>query len=137
VLQGTDSDKLTRSITHSIQLTHSEGRVLRSGGLNHYNPSCLLVFIPNSPNRQPLRPPPHLTIRAGAFRHPAGGFSPPTYAITKAKVDSIYYAYHIYANHPNKNLRMTKLWYHYWQICTVHTSISITYMQNISTPLYV
>jgi hypothetical protein len=33
------------------------------------------VFIPNSPNRQPLRPPPHLRIRAGAFRHPAGGFS--------------------------------------------------------------
>jgi hypothetical protein len=33
------------------------------------------VFIHNSPNRQPLRPPPHLRIRAGAFRHPAGGFS--------------------------------------------------------------
>jgi hypothetical protein len=32
------------------------------------------VFIPNSPNRQPLRPPPHLRIRAGAFRHPSGGF---------------------------------------------------------------
>jgi hypothetical protein len=32
------------------------------------------VFIPNSPNRQPLRPPPHLWIRAGAFRHSAGGF---------------------------------------------------------------
>ena len=60
--------------THSILLTHSGGRVLRSGGLNHYNPSCLLVFIPNSPNRQPLRPPPHLRIRAGAFRHLAGGF---------------------------------------------------------------
>jgi hypothetical protein len=25
--------------------------------------------------RQPLRPPPHLRIRAGEFRHPAGGFS--------------------------------------------------------------
>jgi hypothetical protein len=49
--------------------------VLRSGGLNHYNSSCPLVFIPNSPNRKPLRPPPHLRIRAGAFRHPAGGFS--------------------------------------------------------------
>jgi hypothetical protein len=33
------------------------------------------VFIPNSPNRQPLRPPPHIRIREGAFRHPAGGFS--------------------------------------------------------------
>jgi hypothetical protein len=33
------------------------------------------VFIRNSPNRQTLRPPPHLRIRAGAFRHPAGGFS--------------------------------------------------------------
>jgi hypothetical protein len=69
--------QFTRSITgstHSILLTHSGGRVLRSGGLNLYNPSCLLVFIPNSPNRQPLRPPPHLRIRAGAFRHPGGGF---------------------------------------------------------------
>jgi hypothetical protein len=68
----------SHAITHSIQLIHSGGRVLRSGGLNHYNPSCTLVFIPNSPNRQPLRPPPNLRIRAGAFRHPAGGFSPPT-----------------------------------------------------------
>jgi hypothetical protein len=33
------------------------------------------VFIRNSPNRQALRPPPHLRIRAGAFRHPVGGFS--------------------------------------------------------------
>jgi hypothetical protein len=74
----TDSDMLTRSITHSIQLTHSGGRVLCSGGLNHYNPSCPLVFISNSPNRQPLRPPPHLRIRAGAFHHPTGGFFPPT-----------------------------------------------------------
>jgi hypothetical protein len=61
--------------THLIQHTHSGGRVLRSGGLNHYNPSSPLVFIRNSPNRQPLRPPPHLRIRAGAFRHSAGGFS--------------------------------------------------------------
>jgi hypothetical protein len=59
---------------HSIQLTHSGGRVLRSDGLNHYNPSNPLVFYQISPNRQPLRPPPHLRIRAGAFRHPAGGF---------------------------------------------------------------
>jgi hypothetical protein len=35
----------TDSITHSIRLTHSGGRVLRSGGLNHYNPSCPRVFI--------------------------------------------------------------------------------------------
>jgi hypothetical protein len=33
------------------------------------------VFIKNSPNNQALRPPPHLRIRAGAFRHPAEGFS--------------------------------------------------------------
>jgi hypothetical protein len=33
------------------------------------------VFIRNSSNRQALRPPPHLRIRAGAFRHPTGGFS--------------------------------------------------------------
>jgi hypothetical protein len=73
--EGTQRYKGHAKNTHSIQLTHSGGRVLCSGGLNHYNPSCPLVFIPNSPNRQPLRPPPHLRIRAGAFRHPAGGFS--------------------------------------------------------------
>jgi hypothetical protein len=56
------------------QLTHSGGRVLRSGGLNHCNPSCPLVFLLNSPNRQTARLPPHLRIRAGAFHHPAGGF---------------------------------------------------------------
>jgi hypothetical protein len=33
------------------------------------------VFIDNSRIRQMLRPPPHLRIRAGAFRHPAEGFS--------------------------------------------------------------
>jgi hypothetical protein len=65
----------TRSNTHSIRFTHSGGRVLRSGGLNHYNPLSPLVFIRDSPNRQTLRPPPHLRIRAGAFHHPAGGFS--------------------------------------------------------------
>jgi hypothetical protein len=41
----------THAYTHT-QHTHSGGRVLRSGGLNHYNPSCALVFIPNPPNRQ-------------------------------------------------------------------------------------
>ena len=44
--------QFTESITHSIQLTHSGGRVLRSGGLNHYNPSCPRVFISHSPDRQ-------------------------------------------------------------------------------------
>ena len=33
------------------------------------------MFIKNSPIRQALRSPPHLRIRAGAFCHPAGGFS--------------------------------------------------------------
>jgi hypothetical protein len=63
---------------HSIQFTHSGGRVLRFGSLNHYNPSSPLVFIRNSPStRQAKRlgPPPHLRIRAGAFCHPARGFS--------------------------------------------------------------
>jgi hypothetical protein len=75
--EGTQRNKgrtQSHAHTYSIQLTHSGGRVLRSGGLNHYNPSCPLVFIPNSLDKQPLRPPPHLRIRAGAFRHPAGGF---------------------------------------------------------------
>jgi hypothetical protein len=35
----------TDSITLSILFTHSGGRVLRSGGLNHYNLSCPRVFI--------------------------------------------------------------------------------------------
>jgi hypothetical protein len=38
--------------THSIQHSYSGGRVLRFGGLNHYNPSSPLVFILNPPNRQ-------------------------------------------------------------------------------------
>jgi hypothetical protein len=67
-LQGTRS-------THSIQFTLSGGRVLRFGGLNHYNPSNPLVFIRNSLNRQTLRAPPHLRIRAGAFCHLTRGFS--------------------------------------------------------------
>jgi hypothetical protein len=73
-MEGTQRYKARTQFTRSILLTHSGGRVLRLSGLNHYNPSCLPMFIPNSPNRQPLRPPPHLRIRAGAFRHPVGGF---------------------------------------------------------------
>jgi hypothetical protein len=42
----------TDSITYSIQLTHSGGRVLRSGGLNHYNPLCPLVSIHLTTDRQ-------------------------------------------------------------------------------------
>jgi hypothetical protein len=68
-------DKLTQvhtlRLTYSIQHTHSEGRVLHSGGLNHSNPSCALVFIPNPHNRQTAKAPPHLRIRAG------GGCVPP------------------------------------------------------------
>jgi hypothetical protein len=77
--EGTQRYKDRLNHTYSIQLTHSGGRVLRSGGLDHYNPSCPLVFIPNSTNRQLLRPPPHLRIRVGVFRHPAGGFLPLTF----------------------------------------------------------
>jgi hypothetical protein len=76
----------TDSITPSIQLTHSGGRVLRSGGLNHYNPLCPLMFFPNSLDRQPLRPPPNLRIRAGAFHHPAGGFLPDAQRVTLAEL---------------------------------------------------
>jgi hypothetical protein len=42
----------TRLHTLSIQHTYSGDRVLRSGGLNHYKPSHVLVLIPNPPNRQ-------------------------------------------------------------------------------------
>jgi hypothetical protein len=61
--------------TGSIQLMDSGGRVLCSSSLNHYKPSSVLVFVQNSPIRRALRPPPHLRIRVGAIRHPAGGFS--------------------------------------------------------------
>jgi hypothetical protein len=60
--------------THTQYNLQSGGSVLRSSGLNHYNPSCPFVFIPNSLNRQPFSPPPHFRITAGAFHHPAGGF---------------------------------------------------------------
>jgi hypothetical protein len=67
--------KTQAQYTHSIQLTYSGGRVLRSCGPNHYKSSRVLVFINNPPIRRTSRPPPHLRIRAGAFRHPTGGFS--------------------------------------------------------------
>jgi hypothetical protein len=50
--EGTQSYKDRHSFTLSILLTHSGGRVLCSGGLNHYNPSCPHVFITNSLDRQ-------------------------------------------------------------------------------------
>jgi hypothetical protein len=39
-------------LTYSIQHTHSGGRVLRSGGLNHSKPLCALAFFPYPHNRQ-------------------------------------------------------------------------------------
>jgi hypothetical protein len=84
--EGTQRYKDILNHTYSIQVTHSGGRVLRSGGLNHYNPSCPLVLIPNPPNRQPLRPPPHLRIRAGAFRHLVDGFLPPIETLVGKKI---------------------------------------------------
>jgi hypothetical protein len=45
--EGTQRYKDRDSRTRSILLPHSGGRVLRSGGLNHYNPLCPLVFIPH------------------------------------------------------------------------------------------
>jgi hypothetical protein len=65
---------LTCLITYSIQLTHSGGRVLRSGGLNHYIPHALSCSSRILQTGKPLRPPPHLRIRAGVFHHPAEGF---------------------------------------------------------------
>jgi hypothetical protein len=58
-LTRTDSHtlKYTRLHTYSIQHTHSGGRVLCSGGLNHYNPSCAPMFIPHPHNRQTAKAP--------------------------------------------------------------------------------
>jgi hypothetical protein len=49
---GSQVLKHTSSITLSILLTHSGGGVLRSGGLNHSNPSCPLVFFHLPTDRQ-------------------------------------------------------------------------------------
>jgi hypothetical protein len=49
-------------------------RVLCSGGPNHSKPLRVLEFIVHLPTGKMLKPPPHLRIRAGAFRHPAGDF---------------------------------------------------------------
>jgi hypothetical protein len=48
--------------------------VLRSGGLNHSKLLRVLEFIVHLPTGKTLKPPPHLMIRAGAFRHPVGDF---------------------------------------------------------------
>jgi hypothetical protein len=49
-------------------------RVLRSGGPNHSKLLRVLEFIVHLPTGKTLKPPPHLRIRAGAFRHLAGDF---------------------------------------------------------------
>jgi hypothetical protein len=73
----------TLRLTSSYKLSSSQSqyntkwsRVLRSGGLNHSKPLCVLVFIPNPPSRQAKHLGPLLILgsRAGAFCHPAGEF---------------------------------------------------------------
>jgi hypothetical protein len=49
-------------------------RVLHSDGPNHSKLLRVLEFIVLLPTGKTLKPPPHLRIRAGAFRHPAGDF---------------------------------------------------------------
>jgi hypothetical protein len=49
-------------------------RVLRSGGPNHSKLLRVLEFIVLLPTGKTLKPPPHLRIRAGAFRHPTEDF---------------------------------------------------------------
>jgi hypothetical protein len=49
-------------------------RVLRSSGPNHSKLLRVLEFTVHLPTGKTLKPPPHLRIRAGAFRHPAGDF---------------------------------------------------------------
>lgn len=51
--------------------TYSGCTVLRFGSPNHYNP-YVLVLIQSV--RQIPKPPPHIRIKAGALRHPVGGF---------------------------------------------------------------
>jgi hypothetical protein len=63
------------ALAYTLNTTHSGGRVLRSGGLNHSKPSCPLVFFLNPHNRQTAKTPPHLRIRAGAFCHLVEEFS--------------------------------------------------------------
>jgi hypothetical protein len=56
------------------QYTTQWSRVLRSGGPNHSKLLSVLEFIVHLPTGKTLKPPPHLRIRAGAFRHLAGDF---------------------------------------------------------------
>jgi hypothetical protein len=48
--------------------------VLGSGGPNHSKLLRVLEFIVHLPTGKTLKPPPHLRIRAGAFRHLARDF---------------------------------------------------------------
>jgi hypothetical protein len=63
------------SHTHSLRLSDSQvhttsqaqyntqwSRVLRSGGLNHFKPLRVLVFIIHLATGKTFRPPPHLRI---------------------------------------------------------------------------
>jgi hypothetical protein len=67
VLRETPSETLGRRLPRNT--THNGCRVLRSGGPNHSNP-YVLEFIQLA--SQIPKPTPHLIIRAGALRHPAG-----------------------------------------------------------------
>jgi hypothetical protein len=56
--RGVHSDSQTDS--QALKFTQTQyntqwSRVLRSGGLNHSKPLCVLVFIPNPPSRQAKR----------------------------------------------------------------------------------
>jgi hypothetical protein len=56
------------------QCITQRSRVLRSGGPNHSKLLRVLEFIVHLPTGKTFKPPHHLRIRAGAFRHPAGDF---------------------------------------------------------------
>jgi hypothetical protein len=57
-----------------VQYITQWSRVLRSGAPNHSKLLRVLKFIVHLPTCKTLKPPPHLRIRAGAFRHPARDF---------------------------------------------------------------
>jgi hypothetical protein len=78
---GSHTPNLRQTLISSYKLPKQYitqwSRVLRSGGLNHSKPLCVLVFVhPSRITGKTLRPLLILGFRAGAIHHPAGEIFP-------------------------------------------------------------
>jgi hypothetical protein len=72
--KGDEKSTFRLSPGSQAQYVTQWSRVLRSGGPNHSKLLRVLEFIVHLPTGKTLKLPPHLRIRAGAFRHPARDF---------------------------------------------------------------